>query len=141
MLTHDEALEALRELAAARPLLDHWTAATRATMILDRSSLRSLDVVNYLFHQEVEGIALARITPIFGTRLRLLYVQQYGVAPLHRLEAINGERRPVNAYLELDRPLFDRAWREISVEYDKLGARVSEIARTGETAISGMVSA
>ena len=44
MLSHEDALAALRELTVAAPTLDHWTVAQRATMILDRSYLKPLDM-------------------------------------------------------------------------------------------------
>lgn len=143
MLSHEDALAALRELTVAAPALDHWTVAQRATMILDRSYLKPLDMTAYLQEHDLEGVALVRFMGRFAPRVRELYERQHGVRPLHKLEVIPGvnERRPVYAYLEHDRELFDRAWRELNGEHERFGDRVSEIVRTGETAISGLVSA
>lgn len=143
MLSHEDALAALRELTVAAPVLDHWTVAQRATMILDRSYLKPLDMVAYLTEKELEGIALVRFVGKFAPRVRELYERQHGVRPLHKLELVEGlgERRPVYAYLEHDRELFDRAWRELNGEHEKFGERVSEVVRTGEIAVAGLVSA
>ena len=47
----------------------------------------------------------------FGTRLREMYTKKYDRAPeRHHQTLPNGQVRPVNAYTEADRPLFDSVW-------------------------------
>jgi hypothetical protein len=38
------------------------------------------------------------------------YAEAYGHAPLKRQKDFGGGLRPVNSYIELDRPLVDRAF-------------------------------
>jgi hypothetical protein len=129
ILSHEAALAALRELTIARSTLDHWEIAQRTTAILDRSYLKPLDIVDYLIDRDLEGVALTRFVGKFAPRVRELYEQQHGIRPLHKLELVvaTGDRRPVYAYLETDRDLFDRAWRDLNGEHDRFGDRLEQI--------------
>lgn len=142
-MENDVAIGALRELSAARGLLDHWELAQRATAILDRSELRPLSIVDYLQQKGVDGPALARMVGKFAPRVKSAYVAKYGVEPLHRLELIPalGERRPVHAYLETDRPLFDGIWAALSAEHDVVMRRVDEVERSGVVVTADLVGA
>lgn len=124
-----EALDALRELRAARPLIGPYEAAERASMILDRSTLRPLDLTEYLQKDRgLTGYALASMMGRFAPHVARLYQAKHGVAPLKRLQLVPGVgARPVNAYIEDDRELFDRAWRELSGDWDALGSKLDEI--------------
>lgn len=112
-ISNDEAMVALRELAHARQFLDAWQVAERATAILDRARLAPLDLVEYVASYGLADAALAREVGRLAPRVAAIYLSEYDHPPLKRLQLINGERRPVHAYLELDRYIFDRAWNEL----------------------------
>jgi hypothetical protein len=116
------AIEKLRELQAARGSLDEYEVARRAAAILDRSDLRELDLTDYLVERGLSGHALASFTARFTTRVASLYLARNSVRPLKRLRFIAELKnyRPVNAYIEHDRDLFDRAFRELTADYSEL---------------------
>jgi len=134
-MTNDEAVQALRELREARPALDPEEVVRRATMILDRSTLCPLDLTTYLaVDRGLEGVALARTVGRFATRVAELYESKHGARPLKRYEFVPGVgMRPVSAYVEDDRPLFDRAWREITGDWDALGTKIDALCVNEET--------
>jgi hypothetical protein len=109
------ALWALHELSVAAPMLDPWTVANRCTAILDRAELKPLDLVTFLEEErDIHGAQLARLVDPFARKVKSLYVAQWGVNPLKKLEVIDGKQRRVNAYLEEDRALFERAYRDVT---------------------------
>ena len=119
----------LRELSAARSLLDPFTLAERATAILDRSVLAPLDPTGFLVSKGLSGVALARIMPAYSTRLVKLYEAAHGAPPLRRLIMLTGVGlRPVNAYIEQDRPLLERAWADTVLSHSNLGATVDYLS-------------
>lgn len=111
-----QAMEKLRELQEARKLdvLTEYELAERARAILDRSEMRTLDVTEYLMDKGYEGAPLMRAVGRFGALVKIAYVREYGRPPLRTHIVVNHDVRPVNAYLETDRPLFDRVFEEWS---------------------------
>lgn len=124
------AIEKLEELKHARGTLDEWEIARRAAAILDRSDLRELDLTDYLIERKLEGVALARFMPRFASRVAQLYEAQHGARPLKRLKLIAElkDYRPVFAYVEHDRELCDRAWRELNADWSETHECIGALA-------------
>lgn len=118
------ARQLLSELREASDLLPAWEVAERASAILDRSTLKPLDVTQYVTEYGFEGYALAVWVGRFSDRLRDEFIREHGTPPLKRLTLIAGELRRVYAYVEDDRKLFDRVWDQITVEYGEATERL-----------------
>lgn len=114
----------LSELREASDLLPAWEVAERASAILDRSSLKPLDVTEYVTEYGFEGYSLAVWVGRFSDRVRDEFIKTHGTPPLKRLALIAGELRRVYAYIEDDRELFDRVWNQISTEYGEATERL-----------------
>ncbi len=123
-MNNNTAKELLSELREASDLLPAWEVAERASAILDRSSLKPLDVTEYVKGVGFEGYSLAVWVGRFSDRLRDEFTKQYGKPPLKRLALIAGELRRVYAYIEDDRQLFDRVWDQITSEYGEATERL-----------------
>lgn len=75
---------------------------------------RPLTVGEYLEDKGITGEALRSLSPRFGKALKAAYVDRYDKKPGTVDRFIDGALRPVAAYTERHRPLFDRVWRELS---------------------------
>lgn len=71
---------------------------------------RPLTVGEYLEGRGVAGAALRKLSPTFGKRLKAAYVSVRGREPGTSERFVDGALRPVAAYTEADRPLFDAVW-------------------------------
>lgn len=95
-------LEAKARLVLARalgeaPELDPATTPLYAQTFLEEKGLK---------RDEIKSVA-----PVFGKRLKAMYQLEHGEDPKqYPLETKTGQIRPVNAYTEADRDLFDRVW-------------------------------
>lgn len=129
-MKHSTALFALAELNASRGLFDPYQLAERATAILDRAEgngLKPLDVVDYLRERGLNDLALVKAVGAFAPVVLRHYESKHRTKPLKRLALINGARRPIYAYVQDDRPLFDRAWDDIAEKHDAVGAALDRI--------------
>jgi len=111
-LDHDRALDALRELQTAAPVLPYAETARRARAILDRADLAPFTIVDYLTPLGYFGPALYRAARDFGELVSAEYSKARGVRPLkvERVDDESGQSRQVCEYLEVDRPLIDAAY-------------------------------
>jgi hypothetical protein len=73
-------------------------------------SLRPLYVWNYLESKGLHRDMVEAKAPGFGTRVKKLYVEKYEREPDRHYGEVKGRVRPINAYTEADRPLFDKVW-------------------------------
>ena len=95
-------LEAKARIVLARalgeaPELDPATTPLYAQTYLEEKGLK---------RDEIKSVA-----PVFGKRLKAMYQLEHGEDPKqYPLETKSGQIRPVNAYTEADRVLFDRVW-------------------------------
>lgn len=70
-----------------------------------------LYVSDYLREKGLRGSLVEAKQKGFGTRLKALYITTYDREPEKHFQQLpNGTTRPVNAYTESDRPLFDSVW-------------------------------
>jgi prophage antirepressor-like protein len=74
---------------------------------------RPLTVGEYLQERGIGGVALRKLSPKFGKRVKATYVQYHRCAPRSVERFIDGALRPVAGYTEADRALFDRAWNDL----------------------------
>jgi len=95
-------LEAKARLVLARalgeaPELDPATTPLYAQTYLEEKGLKREEILS--------------VSPVFGKRLKAMYQLEHGKDPQqYPLETKSGQVRPVNAYTEADRDLFDRVW-------------------------------
>lgn len=76
---------------------------------LDEAS-RPLYVWDYLSEKMPRSLVEAKAAG-FGTRVKAAYTREFNRAPeRHHQTLPNGTVRPVNAYTESDRPMFDAVW-------------------------------
>lgn len=76
---------------------------------LDEAS-RPLYVWDYLSEKMPRSLVEAKAAG-FGTRVKAAYTREFNRAPeRHHQTLPNGTVRPVNAYTEADRPMFDAVW-------------------------------
>ena len=107
-LIHPDHLEAKARIVLARglgeaPELDPGT--------------RPLYAQDYLKEKNLSAKQRRSKAPMFGKRLKKLYVEKYGREPQkYDMDMQNGQVRPVNAYTEADRPLMDEVWNKFFVE-------------------------
>jgi hypothetical protein len=73
-------------------------------------SLRPLYVWNYLESKGLHRDMVEAKAPGFGTRVKKLYIEKYEREPDRHYGEVKGRIRPINAYTEADRPLFDKVW-------------------------------
>ncbi|GGS87540.1 hypothetical protein GCM10010156_52540 [Planobispora rosea] len=71
---------------------------------------RPLTVGEYLESRGLTGTQLRSLSPSFGKRVKALYRQKYGTEPPKVDRFVDGALRPVAAYTEAHRDLFDQAW-------------------------------
>ncbi|WP_329426869.1 phage antirepressor N-terminal domain-containing protein [Streptosporangium sp. NBC_01495] len=71
---------------------------------------RPLTVGEYLETRGLTGNSLRSLSPSFGKRVKALYRQKHGAEPSKVDRFIDGALRPVAAYTEAHRDLFDQAW-------------------------------
>lgn len=74
---------------------------------------RPLTVGEYLAGRGVTGTELRSLSPGFGKRVKAAYRDRYGTEPGKVDRFVDGALRPVAAYTEAHRPLFDQAWRQL----------------------------
>jgi prophage antirepressor-like protein len=74
---------------------------------------RPLTVGEYLQERGIGGVALRKLSPKFGKRVKATYVQYHRCAPRNVERFIDGALRPVAGYTEADRALFDQAWNDL----------------------------
>jgi len=122
-VNNQEAIERLRELQVSAPVLSPWTVAERATAILDRSTLRPLELEDYLIEHGIKDHALAQAMSRFAMSVRQVYFRTYGVWPIKKDAVVNDVHKRVNAYIEEDRGVFAEAFLETFGE-----AHTSEVA-------------
>lgn len=107
-LIHPDHLEAKARIVLARglgeaPELDPGT--------------RPLYAQDYLKEKNLSAKQRRSKAPMFGKRLKKMYVEKYGREPeKYDMDMQNGQVRPVNAYTEADRPLMDEVWNKFFVE-------------------------
>lgn len=78
---------------------------------------RPLYAQDYLKEKNLSAKQRRSKAPMFGKRLKKLYVEKYGREPeKYDMDMQNGQVRPVNAYTEADRPLMDEVWNKFFVE-------------------------
>lgn len=75
---------------------------------------RPLTVGEYLEEHGITGVALRKLSPKFGKRLKAAYVETYRRAPGTVDRFVDGALRPVAVYTEHDRHLFDRVWIDLT---------------------------
>lgn len=107
-----QVMDALRELQEARGIIPEYELAERARAILERSDMQRLDVADYLTEKGYSGYRLAQTVGTFGKAVKAAYREQYGHQPMKTHILVNGDVRPVNAYIEADRGLFDTTFEE-----------------------------
>lgn len=74
------------------------------------SATQPLYVWDYLSEKMPRSLVEAKAAG-FGTRVKAAYTREYQRAPeRHHQTLPNGTVRPVNAYTEADRPMFDSVW-------------------------------
>lgn len=74
---------------------------------------RPLTVGQYLEGRGITGAALRSLSPSFGKHVKALFRQRYGTEP-HKVDRfVDGALRPVAAYTEAHRDLFDQAWQAL----------------------------
>lgn len=71
---------------------------------------RPLTVGEFLEEHGVTGAPLRKLSPSFGKRLKAEYLRQRGAEPGTAERFVDGALRPVAAYTEADRPLFQTVW-------------------------------
>ncbi|XXT18800.1 hypothetical protein WME94_52095 [Sorangium sp. So ce429] len=72
-----------------------------------------LSVEGYLQQRGVDLRTRKSKAPIFGKRLKALYIEERSREPPMQLRDVNHAERPVCSYTEADRPLFDRVFEEM----------------------------
>lgn len=78
---------------------------------------RPLYAQDYLKEKNLSTKQRRSKAPMFGKRLKKLYVEKYGREPeKYDMDMQNGQVRPVNAYTEADRPLMDEVWNKFFAE-------------------------
>lgn len=78
---------------------------------------RPLYAQDYLKEKNLSAKQRRSKAPMFGKRLKKMYVEKYGREPeKYDMDMQNGQVRPVNAYTEADRPLMDEVWNKFFVE-------------------------
>lgn len=78
---------------------------------------RPLYAQDYLKEKNLSAKQRRSKAPMFGKRLKKLYVEKYGREPeKYDMDMQNGQVRPVNAYTEADRPLMDEVWNKFFAE-------------------------
>lgn len=66
---------------------------------------------DYLAEKNLSRKQLNKVAGVFGKRVKAAYILKYGTEPeRYPLNLSNGQTRPVNAYMESDRDLFDQVW-------------------------------
>jgi hypothetical protein len=75
---------------------------------------RPLTVGEYLEDKGVTGEALRSLSTTFGKRLKRAYRDRYGAEPGTVDRFVSGALRPVAAYTEQHRSLFDAVWSEVA---------------------------
>lgn len=78
--------------------------------------LRPLTVSDYLQERDITGVALRKLAPKFGKRLKRTYIRLTGEVPGTAPRFVDGAIRDVAAYTERHRPIFDATWRDITGE-------------------------
>lgn len=73
-------------------------------------SLRPLYVWDYLKSKGLHIDMVDAKASGFGTRVKKLYIEKYDREPDRHFGEVKGRIRPINAYTEADRPLFDKVW-------------------------------
>jgi transcriptional regulator with XRE-family HTH domain len=73
-------------------------------------SLRPLYVWDYLKSKGLHADMVDAKASGFGQRVKKLYVEKYDREPDRHFGEVKGRVRPINAYTEADRPLFDKVW-------------------------------
>ena len=71
---------------------------------------RPLTVGEYLEARGLTGAPLRSLSPSFGKRVKALYRERYNAEPPTVDRFVDGALRPVAAYTEAHRHLFDQAW-------------------------------
>lgn len=75
---------------------------------------RPLTVGEYLQERGITGVAMRKLSPKFGKRLKAAYIRHHGRAPLSVERFVDGALRPVAGYTERDRPVFDQVWNDLT---------------------------
>ncbi len=113
----------IRMLAAAKGLVDdRWLEAKAREEIAiglgqepeQDPATRFLTVAEYLEEQGVSGAEIRKLSPTFGKRLKLAFINFYGMPPGKSLRFVDGAQREVFVYTEADRGLFDEVWADFN---------------------------
>lgn len=107
-----QALEEIADLQALRGILPEYELASRARAILDRNGNKPIDLAVFLAAKGYANYRLAAAVGTFGKVVKHAYVEKYGVEPIKTHIVVNGDVRPVYAYLEVDRELIEDAYQE-----------------------------
>lgn len=106
-------------LGALRGLVDPAWLEAKARHVAARAlgeepevdpATRPLTVGEYLEDRGVSGAQLRSLSPQLGRRVKGLFIGVHGRDPQKVDRFVEGALRPVFAYTEADRPLFDQAW-------------------------------
>ncbi|MBM4558251.1 hypothetical protein GS466_25015 [Rhodococcus hoagii] len=107
-------------LGLAKGLIDDRHLEAKARLVLARGlgEAPELDLATtplyaqtYLEQKGVAKDEIKSISPTFGKRIKAAFVLKHGCEPKqYPLETKSGQIRPVNAYTEADRSLFDDVW-------------------------------
>ncbi|MBM4683798.1 hypothetical protein GS532_07645 [Rhodococcus hoagii] len=107
-------------LGLAKGLIDDRHLEAKARLVLARGlgeapeldpSTTPLYAQTYLEQKGVAKDEIKSISPTFGKRIKAAFVLKHGCDPKqYPLETKSGQIRPVNAYTEADRPLFEDVW-------------------------------
>lgn len=110
-------------LGALRGLVDPAWLEAKARHVAARAlgeepevdpAARPLTVGEFLEDKGVNGAQLRSLSPQLGRRVKGLYIGVHGRDPQKVERFVDGALRPVFAYTEADRPLFDQAWNALT---------------------------
>lgn len=121
-----KAVAFLNVLTAARDLVgDDWTRARARSLVagvvggeaeIDMTR-RPLMVEEYLKEKGLRGDVLKKHRGPFGKIMKALYIAEYGEEPHTRETDVDGHWITACAYSERDRPLMNRAWRQLEESF------------------------
>lgn len=110
-------------LGALRGLVDPAWLEAKARHVAARAlgeepeidpAARPLTVGEFLEDKGVNGAQLRSLSPQLGRRVKGLYIGVHGQDPQKVERFVDGALRPVFAYTEADRSLFDQAWNALT---------------------------
>lgn len=113
-----------RVLQSLRGLVDGAWLEAKARHVAARAlgeepevdpATRPLTVGEYLQDKGVKGADLRSMSTKLGVRVKGLFIGAHGRDPQKVDRFVDGALRSVYGYTEADRPLFDQAWKALSV--------------------------